>query len=86
MARCQPALAKVAAASARQRLDPVETVAKVVVAAVLHPRPKRLHRAGNARVFGVPGRLPRGARDRMVTRALGLSGPQKNVRGSERTV
>jgi NAD(P)-dependent dehydrogenase (short-subunit alcohol dehydrogenase family) len=73
VARYQPALAAVAAASARQRLDPVETAAKAIAAAVLSPRPKTHYVAGNARIFGFLARLPLGVRDRLLSRALGLT-------------
>lgn len=73
VARYRPALAAVAAASAKQRLDPVATVVKAVLAAVLDPKPKSHYVAGNARVFAILARLPEGARDRLLTRALGLS-------------
>jgi NAD(P)-dependent dehydrogenase (short-subunit alcohol dehydrogenase family) len=69
----QPALAAVAAASARQRLDPVDKAAKAIVTAVLSPRPKTHYIAGNARIFAVLARLPQGVRDRLLTRSLGLA-------------
>ena len=68
------ALAAVAAANARQRLDPVPVAVKAVVAAVLDARPKTHYIAGNARTFAVLARLPRGLRDRLITRTLGLPG------------
>jgi NAD(P)-dependent dehydrogenase (short-subunit alcohol dehydrogenase family) len=67
------ALAAVATAGARQRLDPVETVVRAVVSATLSPRPKTHYVAGNARVFAVLARLPLGVRDRLLARTLGLS-------------
>lgn len=66
------ALDAVAAASARQKLDPVEKAVGAIVAAVLDRRPKTHYVAGNARIFAVLARLPRGARDRVLVRALGL--------------
>jgi NAD(P)-dependent dehydrogenase (short-subunit alcohol dehydrogenase family) len=69
----RPALAAVAAATARQRLDPVQTVVRAVLAATLDSRPKTRYLAGNARVFAVLARLPVGARDRLLARTLGLS-------------
>lgn len=67
------ALDAVAAATARQRLDPVETPVRAVLSAVLDARPKTHYVAGNARVFAVLARLPMGLRDRLVARAMGLS-------------
>lgn len=68
-----PALAAVAATSARQRLDPVDKAAAAIVAAVLSPRPKTHYVAGNARIFAVLARLPQGIRDRLLARTLGLT-------------
>ncbi|GIH16266.1 SDR family NAD(P)-dependent oxidoreductase [Rugosimonospora africana] len=67
------ALDAVAAATARQRLDPVATAVRAVLSATLDARPKTHYVAGNARVFAMLARLPMGLRDRMVARALGLS-------------
>lgn len=67
------ALDAVAAAAARQRLDPVETAVRAVLSAVLDARPRTHYVAGNARVFAVLARLPMGLRDRLLARALGLS-------------
>jgi NAD(P)-dependent dehydrogenase (short-subunit alcohol dehydrogenase family) len=69
----QSALAAVATAAARQRLDPVETAVRAVVKAALSPRPKNRYVAGNARVFAILARLPVGARDRLLARTLGLA-------------
>jgi len=69
----QSALAAVATASAKQRLDPVDTVVRAVVAATLSPRPKTHYVTGNARAFAVVARLPLGVRDRLLARTLGLS-------------
>jgi hypothetical protein len=40
---------------------------------VLSPRPKTHYVAGNARIFGFLARLPLGVRDRLLSRALGLT-------------
>jgi NAD(P)-dependent dehydrogenase (short-subunit alcohol dehydrogenase family) len=69
----QSALAAVATATAKQRLDPVETAVRAVVKAALSPRPKNRYVAGNARVFAILARLPVGARDRLLARTLGLA-------------
>jgi NAD(P)-dependent dehydrogenase (short-subunit alcohol dehydrogenase family) len=69
----RPALDAYAAASAKQRLDPVQTAVRAIVAATLSPRPKTHYVAGNARVFAVLARLPVGARDRLLARTLGLA-------------
>jgi NAD(P)-dependent dehydrogenase (short-subunit alcohol dehydrogenase family) len=69
----QSALAAVATAAAKQRLDPVETAVRAVVKAALSPRPKNRYVAGNARVFAILARLPVGARDRLLARTLGLA-------------
>lgn len=76
------ALDAVAAANARQRLDPVPVAVKAVVAAVLDARPRTHYIAGNARAFAVLARLPRGLRDRLIVRTLHLPtrGPSVSAR------
>jgi NAD(P)-dependent dehydrogenase (short-subunit alcohol dehydrogenase family) len=61
-----------AAASARQRLAPADTVARLIVSAVTARRPRRRYTARNARLFRVLSHLPAGLRERAVLAALGL--------------
>ena len=65
-------LEAVAAASARQRLAPAETVARLVVRAVTAGRPRRRYTAPNARAFAVVAALPAGLRERIVLTVSGL--------------
>ncbi|MEV4753829.1 SDR family NAD(P)-dependent oxidoreductase [Micromonospora sp. NPDC049559] len=68
-------LAVVAEAAAKQKLGPVDLVAKAVVAAVEAANPRRHYAAGSGvRLFGVLSRLPAGLRERLVATAFGLQG------------
>jgi NAD(P)-dependent dehydrogenase (short-subunit alcohol dehydrogenase family) len=70
----QPQLGAVAAATARQRMDPAQTVTDVIIGAVEARNPRALYTAGrDARLAGVLTRLPHRTRDRLLTRALGLA-------------
>ncbi len=60
-------------AMARQKLAPVEPVARAIVTAVEARRPKRRYAVGrDARLAGLLARLPIGLRERAVVAALGL--------------
>jgi NAD(P)-dependent dehydrogenase (short-subunit alcohol dehydrogenase family) len=66
-------LAAVGRAAARQRLGPVEPVARAVLTAVQAGRPRRQYTAGSgARVFGILAHLPASQRDRLVSAVFGL--------------
>ncbi|WP_027345930.1 SDR family NAD(P)-dependent oxidoreductase [Hamadaea tsunoensis] len=71
--RYRSAIEAVAAANARTPLDPVGKVTKAVLAAVLDTRPKARYVVGNARIFDLLTKLPRGTRDRLILRTLGLN-------------
>lgn len=73
LAAYQPALDAFAAASASQKLAPVDPVAKAIAAAVLSPKPKKFYLVGGARMMKTVARLPVGTRDRLLTRILGLA-------------
>ncbi|MFD0576544.1 SDR family NAD(P)-dependent oxidoreductase [Dactylosporangium darangshiense] len=68
----RPSLEAVAASTAKQPLDPVSKATDAIVAAVLDRRPRTHYLAGNARLFATLARLPRGTRDRLLARTLGL--------------
>jgi len=66
-------LSAVAKASARQRMAPVDPVAKTIAAAVRAARPRRHYTVGaEARMAGVLAVLPAGIKERLITRLLGL--------------
>ncbi|HEY3685184.1 MAG TPA: SDR family NAD(P)-dependent oxidoreductase [Streptosporangiaceae bacterium] len=66
-------LAAFAKAAAKQRLGPVDAVAKTIVAAVAARRPRRRYMAGSGvAIFGVLAHLPAGLRERLVKTAFGL--------------
>lgn len=65
-------LAAVAEASAAMTLDPVDPVAKAVVAAVSARAPKRRYSVGGARMLGALTHLPAGVRERVLLAANGL--------------
>ncbi len=66
-------LAAVGRAAARQRLGPVEPVARAVLRAVATRRPRRRYAAGtDARVFGILAHLPASQRDRLISAVFGL--------------
>jgi NAD(P)-dependent dehydrogenase (short-subunit alcohol dehydrogenase family) len=66
-------LAAVARAASRQRLGPVDPVARSIVAAARAPRPKRHYAAGNGvRMYGVLAHLPASLRERLITAVFGL--------------
>ncbi|MER7422252.1 SDR family NAD(P)-dependent oxidoreductase [Nonomuraea rubra] len=68
-------LAAVGRAQARQRLAPVDPVARTVVTALEARRPRRLYVApGDARLIGLLTRLPVRLRERLVAGILGLTG------------
>jgi NAD(P)-dependent dehydrogenase (short-subunit alcohol dehydrogenase family) len=69
----RPALSAVAAATAAQRLEPLDAVVKAIVAATLDARPKTHYLAGGARTLARVARLPVGVRDRLLARAMGLT-------------
>jgi NAD(P)-dependent dehydrogenase (short-subunit alcohol dehydrogenase family) len=64
----------VAAATAKQRMAPVQTVVDVIVAAVETRKPRAFYTAGrDARMVGTLARLPRRTRDRLLARVLGIA-------------
>ncbi|MFX0573164.1 SDR family NAD(P)-dependent oxidoreductase [Nocardia nepalensis] len=66
-------LAAVAKASAAMKLDPVDSVAKVVAASVSARAPKRRYSVGGgARAAGLLTHLPAGLRERILVAASGL--------------
>jgi len=66
-------LAAAAKATARQRLGPIDPVAKTIVTAVQARKPKRRYTAGSGHaLFGVLARLPAGLRERAIKSAFGL--------------
>jgi NAD(P)-dependent dehydrogenase (short-subunit alcohol dehydrogenase family) len=66
-------LAAVAKAAAKQKLGPVDAVAKTIVAAVEARKPKRRYMAGSGvAVFGVLAHLPTGVRERLIKTVFGL--------------
>lgn len=69
----RPALAAVADTVAAQRLEPLDAVVKAIVAATLDAHPKTHYVIGGARTLALVARLPVGVRDRLLTRAMGLS-------------
>jgi NAD(P)-dependent dehydrogenase (short-subunit alcohol dehydrogenase family) len=67
-------LAAVAKAAARQKLGPVDAVAKTIVAAVEAGRPKRRYAAGSGTaVFGVLAHVPASLRERLIKTVFGLA-------------
>lgn len=70
----RPQLEAVAEAAAAQHLEPVDSVARVVVKAIEARNPKRRYTAGrDARLAGLLSRLPVGMRDRLIVGATGLA-------------
>ncbi|BCJ28325.1 hypothetical protein Asera_24330 [Actinocatenispora sera] len=66
-------LAALAKAGAKQKLGPVDAVAKTIARVVTAPRPKRRYTAGSGvALFGVLAHLPAGLRERLITTAFGL--------------
>jgi NAD(P)-dependent dehydrogenase (short-subunit alcohol dehydrogenase family) len=66
-------LAAAAKAAARQKLGPVDAVAKTVVAAVEARKPRRRYTAGSGvAIFGVLAHVPAGLRERLIKTVLGL--------------
>ena len=66
-------LAAVAKAAARQKLGPVDTVAKTIVDAVAARKPKRRYMTGSGvAVFGVLAHLPTSLRERLIKTVFGL--------------
>lgn len=66
-------MAAVAKATAKQKLGPVDPVAKAVVSAVGARKPKRRYSAGTGvAAFGVLAHAPTGVRERLITSVLGL--------------
>jgi NAD(P)-dependent dehydrogenase (short-subunit alcohol dehydrogenase family) len=66
-------LTAVAAAGARQRMAPVDSVAATIAKAVQARRPSRHYTTGpEARLAGLVAGLPAGVRERLVARLLGL--------------
>lgn len=77
----QDRLAAIAAASARQRTAPADSVARTIVTAVRARSPKRHYTSGaDARLAGVVASLPAGLRERLLVRLLGLRRPFGGVR------
>ena len=67
-------LAAVAKAAARQKLGPVDAVAKTIVAAVEAGRPKRHYAAGSGTaIFGVLAHVPTSLRERLIKTVFGLA-------------
>lgn len=67
-------LAALANAAASQKLGPVETIAKAIVAAVDAPRPKRRYSVGTGTgLLAVVAHLPVGLQERLVAAAFGLN-------------
>jgi NAD(P)-dependent dehydrogenase (short-subunit alcohol dehydrogenase family) len=64
----------VAVAAGKQKLGPPDVVAGLILKAVQARRPKRRYSGGSgSRLFGALSHLPAGTRDRVVSRAFGLS-------------
>jgi NAD(P)-dependent dehydrogenase (short-subunit alcohol dehydrogenase family) len=69
-----PQLAAVASAAARMRMAPVAAPAQVIVRAVEAKHPKPVYLAGrDARLAAILSRFPARTRDRILSRAMGLS-------------
>jgi len=67
-------LAAAAKAAARQKLGPVDAVAKTVVAAVEARKPRRRYTAGSGvAIFGVLAHVPAGLRERLIKTVFGLA-------------
>lgn len=69
----QRQIAAVAEASARQKLDPVDPVARAILGALEDRRPKRRYTVGSARTLGMLTRVPAGTRESMLSANLGLA-------------
>lgn len=66
-------LAAVGKAAARQKLGPVEPIARTIVTAVQASKPKRRYTVGTGvRLGGMLARMPIGLRERMITAVFGL--------------
>jgi NAD(P)-dependent dehydrogenase (short-subunit alcohol dehydrogenase family) len=66
-------LAAVAKASSRQKLGPVEPIARTIATAVRASKPKRRYTAGTgARLGSILAAMPIGVRERAITAFLGL--------------
>jgi NAD(P)-dependent dehydrogenase (short-subunit alcohol dehydrogenase family) len=66
-------LAAVAKAAAKQKLGPVDAIAKAIVGAVAARKPKRHYTAGTGvALFGVLAHLPASLRERLIKTAFGL--------------
>lgn len=66
-------LAAVAKAAARQKLGPVDAVARTITQAVTARKPKRRYMAGSGvAIFGVLAHLPTGLRERLIKTVFGL--------------
>jgi NAD(P)-dependent dehydrogenase (short-subunit alcohol dehydrogenase family) len=66
-------LAAVAKAAAKQKLGPVDAVAKTIAQAVTARKPKRRYMAGSGvAIFGVLAHLPTGLRERLIKTVFGL--------------
>jgi NAD(P)-dependent dehydrogenase (short-subunit alcohol dehydrogenase family) len=67
-------LAAFAKAAARQKLGPVDAVAKTIVAAVEAGKPKRHYAAGSGTaIFGVLAHAPASLRERLIKTVFGLA-------------
>lgn len=67
-------LAALAKAAAKQKLGPVDPVARAIVAAVQARKPKRHYTAGSGTAaFGVLAHVPAGLRERLITTVFGLN-------------
>jgi NAD(P)-dependent dehydrogenase (short-subunit alcohol dehydrogenase family) len=67
----------VARAGAKQRLGSADVIAELILKAVQARRPRRRYAGGSgSRLFGGLSHLPPGIRDRVVSRAFGLSAVQ----------
>lgn len=66
-------LAAAGKAAAKQKLGPVDGVAKTIVTVVAARRPKRRYMAGSGvAIFGVLAHLPTGVRERLIRAVFGL--------------
>jgi NAD(P)-dependent dehydrogenase (short-subunit alcohol dehydrogenase family) len=66
-------LAAVGKAAAKQKLGPIDAVAKTILAAVAARKPKRRYMAGSGvAIFGVLAHLPTGVRERLIKTVFGL--------------